>query len=82
MSASGPEPAEGSREKRSEWMQCRGEERRPGNPALLSDCSAEIAREQVQVELSAVRFLFELLGFLLSGGDIVVFCNAEDGYGP
>jgi hypothetical protein len=50
--------------------------------ALLSELFGGIEGEPVQVELSEVRFLSEELGFLLSGGDIVVFCNAEDRYGP
>jgi hypothetical protein len=37
----------------------------------LPELLGGIAREPVQVELSGVRFLFELLGFLLSGSDIV-----------
>ena len=33
--------------------------------AVLSELLGEVAREPVQVEVSAVRVLFELLGFLL-----------------
>jgi hypothetical protein len=33
----------------------------------LSELLGEAAREWVQVEVSAVRVLFELLGFLLNG---------------
>jgi hypothetical protein len=50
--------------------------------AFLPKLPGGIAREPVQVELSGVRVLFELLGFLLSGSDIVAFWNAEDGYAP
>jgi len=39
----------------------------------LSELFREVARERVQIEVSAVRFLFELLGFLLSRRWSVVF---------
>ncbi len=50
----------------SEPVRGMGRERRPADPGqYCPNCSDEVAREPVQVEVSAVRVLFELLGFLL-----------------
>ena len=45
--------------------------------AVLSELLGGVEGEQVQVELSAVRVLFELFGFLLSGNERYGSCAGE-----
>jgi len=58
----GHEPRKGiARDSKRAWG---GSEGRSG--AVLSELLDEVAREPVQTEMSGVRVLFELFGFLLS----------------
>jgi hypothetical protein len=50
--------------------------------AFLSELFGGIERAPMQVELSGVRILFELLGFLLMGIQSDYFCAAENDLPP